>query len=148
MEYQKIKSKYNYIEVWQWLQQKGNEIHGPKFQLQEDDKHNIYLLLCWFLQDDVAAPQLALDLDKGILLSGPVGCGKTTLMNLMRFIAKEPNKFIMKSCRNISFEFIEDGFSVIHRYSKSGGNIHQPGTFQFCSAGLPYTAGIIMNGFT
>ena len=135
MEYQKIKSKYNYTEVWQWLQQKGNEIQGPKFQLQENDKHNIYLLLCWFLQDDVAAPQLGLDLDKGILLSGPVGCGKTILMNLMRFIAKEPNKFIMKSCRNISFEFIEDGFSVIHRYSKSGGNIHQPSTICFDDLG-------------
>ena len=88
MEYQRIKSKYNYTEVWQWLQQKGNEMHGPKFQLQQEDKHNIYLMLCWFLQDDVAAPNLALDLDKGILLSGPVGCGKTTLMSLMRFIAK------------------------------------------------------------
>ena len=62
------------------------------------------------LQDYVAALRLGLDLDKGMLLSGPVGCGKTTLMNLMRSIAKKPNKFIMKSCRNKSFEFIEDGF--------------------------------------
>ena len=135
MEYQKIKSKYNYTEAWQWLQQKATEIHGAQFQLQEDDKHNIYLMLCWFLQDDVAAPQLSLDLHKGILLSGPVGCGKTTLMSLMRFIAKKPNKFIIKSCRKISYEFIEDGFSVIHRYSNSAGNIHQPGTICFDDLG-------------
>lgn len=76
-----------------------------------------------------------MNLDKGILLCGPVGCGKTTLMSLMRFIAKEPNKFISKSCRNISFEFIEDGFSVIHRYSKSAGNINQPSTIGFDDLG-------------
>ena len=60
-----------------------------------------------------------LDLQKGILLSGPVGCGKTTLMSLMKYIVQQPeHKFITKSCRDISFEFIEDGFSVIHKYSK------------------------------
>lgn len=135
MEYQKIKSKYNYTEAWNWLQQKGTALHGSSFQLYEEDKHNIYLLLCWFMQDEVAAPQLSLDLHKGILLSGPVGCGKTTLMGLMRFIAKEPNRFMVKSCRNISFEFIEDGFSVIHRYSKSFGNFHQSGTICFDDLG-------------
>ena len=98
-----IQSRYNYSEVWQWLQQKGNELYGKKFQLHEDDKATIYILLCWFLQDDIAAPQLDLDLQKGILLSGPVGCGKTTLMNLMKYITTEKYRFVMKSCRDISF---------------------------------------------
>ena len=82
-----IQSRYNYQEVWEWLQQKGNEINGKRFKLHEEDKQTIYLLLCWFLQDDMAAPQLGLDLEKGILLSGPVGCGKTTLISLMRYVA-------------------------------------------------------------
>jgi energy-coupling factor transporter ATP-binding protein EcfA2 len=119
MQFQKIKVKYNYEEAWKWLQQKGNEIHGNKFQLHNEDKPPIFLLLCYFLQDDIAAPQLGLDLQKGILLTGPVGCGKTTLINLMKFfIQKENQFFITKPCRDISFEFIQDGFSVIHRYSK------------------------------
>jgi energy-coupling factor transporter ATP-binding protein EcfA2 len=118
-----IQSRYNYNDVWEWLQQRGKALYGKKFQLHEEDKQTIYLLLCWFLQDDIAAPQLELDLEKGILLSGPVGCGKTTLMSLMRFVTADKNKFIMKSCRDISFEFIEDGFSVIHKYSK--GTLYQ-----------------------
>ena len=119
MEFLTIKTQYNYEEAWQWLQQKGNEIHGKKFQLHQEDKPTIYLMLCYFLQDELAAQQLNIDLQKGVLLSGPVGCGKTTLINLMKFfIQKDNQKFITKSCRDISFEFIQDGFEVIHRYSK------------------------------
>ena len=119
MKFLSIKSQYNYAEAWQWLQQKGNEVYGKKFQLHEQDKQPIYLMLCYFLQDELAASQLNIDLQKGILLTGPVGCGKTTLINLMKFfIQKENQKFIIKPCRDISFEFIEDGYSVIHRYSK------------------------------
>lgn len=119
MEFLTIKTQYNYEEAWQWLQQKGNEIHGKKFHLHTEDKPTIYLMLCYFLQDELAATQLNIDLNKGILLTGPVGCGKTTLINLMKFfIQKQEQKFYTKPCRDISFEFIEDGYSVIHRYSK------------------------------
>ena len=119
MSYLTIKTQYNYDEAWQWLQQKGNEVHGKKFQLHQEDKPTIYLLLCYFLQDELAASQLNIDLQKGVLLTGPVGCGKTTLINLMKyFIQNQSQKFITKPCRDISFEFMQDGFEVIHRYSK------------------------------
>lgn len=131
-----IQSRYNYNDVWQWLQQKGKALYGKKFQLHEDDKQTIYLLLCWFLQDDIAAPQLELDLEKGILLSGPVGCGKTTLMSLMRYVTADKNKFIMKSCRDISFEFIEDGFSVIHKYSRGALYQYLPKNYCFDDLGV------------
>lgn len=126
-----IKSKYNYEEVWQWLQHKGKEVYGQNFELLEEDKPQIYLLLCYFLQDDIAAPKLNIDLSKGILLTGPVGCGKTTLMHLMKFIIQVPaQNFIVKPCRDISFEFIEDGYAVIHRYSK--GSLYQHNQKPFC----------------
>lgn len=131
-----IQSRYNYNEVWEWLQQKGKALYGKKFKLHEDDKQTIYLLLCWFLQDDIAAPELELDLEKGILLSGPVGCGKTTLISLMRYVTADKNKFIMKSCRDISFEFIEDGFSVIHKYSRGALYQYLPKNYCFDDLGV------------
>ena len=131
MEFLKIKTQYNYEEAWQWLQQKGNEIYGKKIQLHQDDKPTIYLMLCYFLQDELAAPQLNIDLNKGILLTGPVGCGKTTLINLMKFfIQKHEQKFITKPCRDISFEFIQDGFSIVHKYSK--GSLYEYAARPFC----------------
>jgi DNA replication protein DnaC len=131
-----IQSRYNYNDVSEWLQQKGKALYGKKFQLHEEDKQTIYLLLCWFLQDDIAAPQLELDLEKGILLSGPVGCGKTTLMSLMRYVTADKDKFIMKSCRDISFEFIEDGFSVIHQYSRGALYQYLPKNYCFDDLGV------------
>ncbi len=131
MEFLTIKTQYNYEEAWQWLQQKGNEIHGKKFQLHQEDKPTIYLMLCYFLQDELAAAQLNIDLQKGVLLFGPVGCGKTTLINLMKFfIQKENQKFITKPCRDISFEFIQDGFAIVHKYGK--GNLYDYSPRPFC----------------
>ena len=75
--------------------------------------------LCYFLKDEVTASLLNINLHKGILLTGPVGCGKTTMLSLMRFYEPIQNRFIIKSCRDISFEFIKEGYETIHKYSRS-----------------------------
>jgi hypothetical protein len=43
-------------------------------------------------------------------------------MKLMRYVP-QANKSSFKTCRDISFEFIKDGYEVIHRYSH-GHNTH------------------------
>ena len=57
-----------------------------------------------------------INLHKGILLTGPIGCGKTSLMSLMRLLVPQPHRFGIKSCREITFDFIKDGYEVIQRY--------------------------------
>lgn len=106
-----------------WLEQKGKLQFGEKFHFREADVVNIQKLICYFLKDEVMAANFNLDLSKGILLSGPVGCGKTTLMTLMRHVAQPNYKFIMKTCRDISFEFIKEGYQTIQKYSH-GTNSH------------------------
>lgn len=86
--------------------------------------------MAYFLKDEVACHQYSIDLNKGILLSGPVGCGKTTLMNLMKHITPTEHKFAVKPCRDISFEFIQDGYEVIHRYSK--GKLYESNFRNYC----------------
>ena len=118
-----MNSQYNYPEMIAWLEQKGKSQYGEKFHFREADLNNIQKLICYFLKDEVMANNFNLDLSKGILLCGPVGCGKTTLMSLMRTAAKQGNNFIMKTCRDISFEFIKDGYQTIQKYSH-GNNLH------------------------
>ena len=119
-----INSQFNYEDACLWLQQKGTEIYGNTFQLYEEDKHTICVLLCYFLRDHLVAPHLNINLQKGILLTGPVGCGKTSLFRLMKyFIYNDDQQFVTKSCRDISFEFIKDGFDIIHRYTR--GDLYQ-----------------------
>ena len=77
-----------------------------------------------------------IDLEKGILLSGPVGCGKTTLMTLMRNLAQQNNKFILKTCRDISFEFIKDGYQTIQKYSNGNNSQHEYRNYCFDDLGV------------
>jgi DNA replication protein DnaC len=116
-------SKYNYPEIIAWLEKKGKKDFGDKFQFLGQDTTNITKLICYFLDDECTAAKFEIDLSKGILLSGPVGCGKTSLMALMRYVPQPNKKFFMKTCRDISFEFIKDGYEVIQRYSH-GHNTH------------------------
>jgi len=111
-------SQYNYEEIILWLENKGIEIYGNQFKIFETDYANIHKLLAYFLRDDSTCFQLNIDLNKGILLSGPVGIGKTSLMNLMKILAKADHKFYIKPCRDISYEFIQEGYEIIQRYSK------------------------------
>jgi DNA replication protein DnaC len=107
----------SYLEIISWLEKKGIELYGKKFKILETDHEIIYKLIAYFLKDEQACYQFNIDLEKGILLTGPIGCGKTSLMNLMKHIAPIGNKFSVKPCRNISFEFIQDGYQIIHKYS-------------------------------
>jgi DNA replication protein DnaC len=113
-----IQSHYSYTEVIVWLEKKGVELYGNHFKILESDYPIVYKLIAYFLKDEATCYQLGIDLNKGILLSGPVGCGKTSLMNIMKYLTPTEHKFLVKPCRDISFEFIQDGYEIIHKYSK------------------------------
>lgn len=107
----------SYPEIIAWIEKKGIELYGKKFKILETDHEIIYKLIAYFLNDEPACLQYGINLNKGIILTGPIGSGKTTLMNLMKLLAQPENKFAIKPCRDISFEFIQDGYQIIHKYS-------------------------------
>lgn len=114
--------QYNYPEILTWLEQKGKQDYGEKFHFAEQDTTTITKLIAYFLNDETKTKLYGIDLTKGILLSGPVGCGKTTLMALMKYVTKQSNRFYIKNCRDISFEFIKEGYEILHRYSRGNQN--------------------------
>ena len=130
-----IKSHYNYPAVINWLQAKGINLYGNHFKIVETDYPIVYKLIAYFLKDEQTCNQLNIDLEKGILLTGPIGCGKTTLMNLMKHLAPADNKFSVKPCRDISFEFIQDGYQIIHKYSNGKLYHSEPRTYCFDDLG-------------
>lgn len=130
-----IKSHYNYQEVILWLEKKGIELYGNHFKILESDYPIIYKLIAYFLKDEATCYQYNINLNKGILLSGPVGCGKTSLMNLMKYLTPMEHKFFVKPCRDISFEFIKDGYEIIHKYSKGKLYQFEPKTICFDDLG-------------
>lgn len=131
-----IKSQYSYPEIITWIQTKGQDLYGQNFQIPETDHNLIFKLIAYFLKDEPTCFQFNIDLQKGILLTGPVGCGKTSLMNIMKYLTPTEHKFIVKPCRDISFEFIQDGYSIIHKYSKGRLYESDPKIYCFDDLGL------------
>ena len=115
----KTKSQYNYDEIITWIERRGIDLYGKKFKIIESDHQIIHKLIAYFLKDEQKCLAYDIDLNKGIMLSGPVGCGKTSLMNLMKHLTPSAQKFSVKPCRDISFEFIKEGYEIIHKYSKT-----------------------------
>lgn len=134
-----LKSQYNYPEIIDWIQKKGAELFGPHFKILESDHPVIFRLIAYFLKDEQTAFQFGLSLDRGILLAGPVGCGKTSLMTIMKHLTAIEHKFVMKPCRDVSFEFIADGYKIIHDYSKETrlrGGYHVASLYCFDDLGI------------
>jgi energy-coupling factor transporter ATP-binding protein EcfA2 len=130
-----IQSHYSYDEVIIWLENKGVELYGNHFKILETDYPIVYKLIAYFLKDEPTCFQYGINLNKGILLTGPIGCGKTSLMNLMKYLTATEHKFFVKPCRDISFEFIQDGYQIIHKYSIGKLYQSEPRTYCFDDLG-------------
>jgi energy-coupling factor transporter ATP-binding protein EcfA2 len=114
--------RLNFDWCVRFLEKHGGERYGASFRIHEEDHAVIYKLLVYFAALEQEAAAVDVDLNKGILLSGPVGCGKTRLLELMNLVAPEVRRFGVKPCREVSFEFIEEGYKVINRYSRMSYN--------------------------
>ncbi len=136
-----MQSHYDYSVIWEFLQEKGVNIYGDKFKLVEEDTLVILKLLAYFLQDALLSEQFHIDLNKGIMLTGPVGCGKTSLLNLMRYFIPPECRFSIKPCREIAHAYTEEGYQVIQRYTRQSYNPYNqdPVTFCFDDLGLEET---------
>jgi DNA replication protein DnaC len=113
----------------------GQKLYHPTFKVFAEDYEIIFKLLVYFLKDSAGAEKYNILFRKGILLSGPVGCGKTSLMSILKLFQKPEERLILKSCRDISFEFIKEGYSVIHKYSKQSFKIEIPKVYCFDDLG-------------
>jgi hypothetical protein len=109
--------EYNFQKCLEYLQNHGKTTYGNSFKISEMDHPTIYKLLIYMIKDEKAAMNQNIDLSKGILVSGSIGCGKTSLMNLVRPFAYHSFEYKIKTCREVSFEFAKNGFEAINCYT-------------------------------
>jgi energy-coupling factor transporter ATP-binding protein EcfA2 len=107
----------NLTETYQLLESRGKATLNPSFKIYQEDHELILKLLAYFTNNQQACQKFSISLRKGLMLSGPVGCGKTSLMRLFNTLLLPQFKYQVKPCRDISFEFNRDGYTVIHKYS-------------------------------
>lgn len=133
-------NKFDFAEVISFLEKFGRQQYSSRFKIYQEDHEIIFKLLSYFFQDEKICEKNNICPKKGILLSGPVGCGKTSLMSLMKHIFPPTQQHIMTSTRKITFEFIEDGFKVIQKYTNGSFRLNSnkwvPKTYCFDDLGV------------
>lgn len=110
---------YDFDRILTYLNIKGKLMFGRHFKIYENDIEIISKLCHYFIKDKDYCEKNDIDPNKGILLSGPVGCGKTTLMKLLRHIVPMQRPYEVIPCRNITFSFNHLGFKTIEDYGST-----------------------------
>jgi len=110
---------YDFPKILIYLNAKGKLLFGEKFKIYGEDKDILLKLCSYFIKDTEICKKYDIDIHKGILLSGPVGCGKTSLMKLLRYIVPLQKPYEMIPCRNVIFSFNHLGFKTIEDYGNT-----------------------------
>jgi len=115
-ELQGNKVTYDFDSILKYLLHKGQEQFGTVFKLYEEDRDILFKLCNYFIRDEANCKRLDIDTSKGLLLSGPIGSGKTTLMKLLRTIVPHQKPYKIIPSRNVVFGFNHLGYKTIEDY--------------------------------
>lgn len=110
---------YDFEKMLIYLDAKGKLLFGKTFKIYQEDRDILYKLCLYFIQDKVGCKKLGINIDKGLLLSGPVGCGKTSFMRLLKYLVPHRKPYAVIPTRNIVFGFNHLGYKIIDDYGNT-----------------------------
>ncbi|TPN84526.1 ATPase [Aquimarina algicola] len=110
---------YDFDRILIYLNAKGKLLFGKHFKICEEDYSILWKLTNYFIRDPENCAKHNIDPDKGLLLSGPVGCGKTSFMKLLKYIVPHRKPYVVMPCRNIVFGFNHIGHKIIEDYGNT-----------------------------
>ena len=110
---------YDFEKIKTYLNIKGHLLFGQNFKIYKEDEALIFKLCCYYIQDHYSCAKMGIDTNKGLLLTGPVGCGKTSLMKLLLHLAPHKTNYEIIPTRNMVFNFNTSGFKVLEKYNES-----------------------------
>ena len=110
---------YDFEKIKTYLNIKGHLMFGKNFKIYKEDEELLLKLCSYFIQDHYSCAQMGIDTSKGLLLTGPVGCGKTSLMKLLLHLAPHKTTYEIIPTRNIVFNFNASGFQVLEKFNQT-----------------------------
>lgn len=113
---------YNFNKCVAFITYQGKKKFGQAFKIYESDLSVLHQLLVYAIKDEKSAAALNIDLSKGILLSGKNGCGKTSIMHLLKPFLHPKFDYKIKTCREVSFEFAKKGSEALEIYTQITNN--------------------------
>lgn len=109
---------FNFMKTLKYIQYLGQKQYGPNFKIHREDILILRKLIIYTIHEEDKCKEDNIDLNKGILLIGPVGSGKTSIMNILRQFLFREQYYLIKSARDIAFEYQKDGVDIIQKYGK------------------------------
>ena len=128
--------KFNFEETQALVLRKVQDLFpGNSFQLTKAEEE-FYTILCHYFSNSPEFSKLGEDfnLNKGIIVFGGVGRGKTTAMKL--FGGNTKQSYIIKPCDAIAREYTSEGPAIIDKYSEMQENRNKAFTFNHASLGI------------
>lgn len=113
------KMHYDFKKILVYLNAKGKILFGQQFKIHQQDRSLVFKLCNYFVKDKAYCKKERIDPEKGLLLSGPVGCGKTSLMKLLPHLVPNQRSYELIPCRNVVFSFNHLGYKTIEEYGNS-----------------------------
>lgn len=117
---QLISSSIDSKELYQLFRKKFIEIEGQEFVVTDESKSLVFTLIYFFQKKDnfykssllYSYPKTRIDLNKGLLIVGGFGCGKTSILRVFQHIINDNNLVNLKFTTTVDavskFESIED----------------------------------------
>ncbi len=108
--------KFNHLQTLSHFLRISRELN-PKFELNHHNERIINILAKYFSGDE-SVSEFGISLRKGIMLVGPVGCGKTSIMKA--FAKNTNNPFAFVTARKVAADYTDKkdgGDYVIQKYS-------------------------------
>jgi hypothetical protein len=114
---------FNFGKCLRYLTFLGQKKYGPAFTIHSADREILYKLISYATSSEEQCKQYGLDLQKGILLTGSVGCGKTTLMTLLPEFMFPFQKYEVQNAREIAAQYQIKGYEIIHSLGRKKRSI-------------------------
>lgn len=112
-----IVGRYNIVEESETEKIKAFIINRESYFILDDDNREIFETLCLYFSGDPAFELSGeYTFSKGIMLNGPIGCGKTELMRMFSINSFRP--FQVAACRSIASGYQIEGVTALNRYSE------------------------------
>jgi DNA replication protein DnaC len=127
---------FDYDHFFTVFENAGKKLYGKKYALQKADMDILMELTAYFGFHTEKAKELGINLSKGVFLCGPVGVGKTSLIRIFRELVHFESRFLIKPCRDISYEYSSLGAEIIFKYSKKHFKNDNPCSICFDDLGI------------
>ncbi|MDF0709047.1 ATPase [Flagellimonas okinawensis] len=110
------KVTYDFERILEYLQVKGKMMFGERFNIHEEDMDTLLVLCAYLTRDYDRCKKYGIEPLRGLLLTGPVGCGKIGLIRLLRFLVPCQRPYIVIPTRNVVFGFNHLGHKTIEDF--------------------------------